>query len=366
LGLESKYKERRPRVQEGIMKAMRFVLMTGVVLLLLSLPAMAQTTEIRAVTGGTSNPDSGQDISSAVGSSWNVPPYDCTSGLAGEQETSTFVVTKTTPPCLSKQYSTDFTVSDPINGDFGVTMQVGCDTGSDKLTSWVAVCDGSSVKCGCEGANFQLGTCAIGSDDGDPGSCTGTCTLAGTCGGGNTCSGDPGRSCFTDADCRFCGNNESVLCNLNSDCEFGDCGPLRGFCSDNDAIACNPPSVPGPKGCTGTCFPAACGGLIAGRCNDAPNKSCTSNADCGRCANAPLEPCLSDVDCDFGTCEEGLTNTDNFSASDFFGIVVRRTPQDPPDPPTQLTLLDPLRTGLLIAGLLSVGIVLLLRRARTT
>jgi hypothetical protein len=362
---ESKYKERKPLVgRRGIMKANRVVVALTVIVLLLCPGAVAQVLEIVSTSGESNDPNSGTDISTAVGNSWNVPPYDCTTALSGEQQNSVFVVTKLTPPCLNVQYSTTFTVTEQLEGAFGITYQVGCDTGTGELTSSVGICEPSmGVPCSCLSVPFPLGACSPDTPPGNQGSCNGSCTDAGTC-SGNVCTGDAGRACFVNADCKFCGNNGDVLCDVDENCEFVGCGALRGFCSDDDTLACVPPSIGGGTDCTGICIPASCGSTISGRCDDNPNRNCTTAADCGRCTNAPLQPCEINADCDFGTCEEGLTGTDSGQALDFFGIGVRRTSEESPDAPTELPMVDPWKAGLLIVGLLTIGIALILRRVR--
>jgi hypothetical protein len=304
----------------------------------------------------STDPDGGDDITSALGSSWNVPPYDCGTQLA--QGTNTFVVTKTAGPCENRQYFTTFDVVGPLTGSYGFTYQVACNTESGDLTSWLGVCRDAISPCTCVRSPFPTG-CVPSAPEGAAGTCSGTCNLVGPCGTvtANRCDGDSGRFCFTDDDCEFCSNQPDIGCATDGDCDFGGCGALPGFCEANPSISCTPPEYGGNSTCDGTCTPAACGTVIADRCDDNPNRTCVSNADCGSCSNSPLSPCENDGDCNFSLCLAGLTNIDNgFS---FFNLEVTTAAGAAPSFPT----MDAVKTGLLVLGLLSIGVVLILRRA---
>jgi len=102
--------------------------------------------------------------------------------------------------------------------------------------------------------------------------------------------------------------------------------------------------------------------LITGQCNDNPNQACSTAADCGSCSNAPQQPCEVNDDCSFGTCLEVLDNIDDGYDDPIFAPLIEvNTAVGALD---GLPMIDRFKTGLMVLGLLSIGVVLILRYGR--
>ena len=78
--------------------------------------------------------------------------------------------------------------------------------------------------------------------------------------------------------------------------------------------------------------------------------------------NAPQQPCQSDPNCSFGSCDEVLDNIDDGFDDPIFAPLL--TLSTVASTPTGMAAIDRFKSGLMVLGLLSIGVVLILRYGR--